>query len=363
MKMSSILTLLAISIGAPVAVGEESFRVYAPSRATGSLLIVEATTSDGKLKLKLAERVELGFPGASIVRHPSKPLLYVAASGGEEDRTPGAVVSLNRDGSYARHEAVTLNHGYSYLGLDRTNRYLLGSNYTGGFVDVYKLDDSGKPTERVAALNEGRRFAHCVLPTPNNRFVYIPYVKENNAIYQYRFDAETGRFSALEPKDAKPPKGTGPRHLVYHPSKPIVYFSNEQHLGVSAYDIADTGKLSLRQVCDAVDRDESKEGVSSSDIVITPDGKFIFAGIRGHERDFDWISRYRITESGDLELQGLTRADKIPWGLELSPGGKYLLVTAFEGASLTAYRIGAEGDLTREAELSWDKNISDLVTR
>ncbi|MEO1087891.1 MAG: beta-propeller fold lactonase family protein, partial [Acidobacteriota bacterium] len=100
------------------------------------------------------------------------------------------------------------------------------------FVDVYEVDEKGMVGERVAGLAEGRRNAHCVRPSPDNRFVYIPYVKETSAILQYRFDAETGALSPLSPKNANPPEGTGPRHLAYHPTLPIVYFSNEQHLGV-----------------------------------------------------------------------------------------------------------------------------------
>ena len=73
--------------------------------------------------------------------------------------------------------------------------------------------------------------------------------------------------------------------------------------------------------------------------------------------------RYRIKSNGDVELLGLTPADKIPWGLALSPNGEYLLVTAFQGGTLTAYRIGDKGKLKKVADLRWDKNISDLVTR
>jgi hypothetical protein len=40
-----------------------------------------------------------------------------------------------------------------------------------------------------------------------------------------------------------------------------------------------------------------------------------------------------------------------------------LLVTAFHGATLTAFRIGDNGELKKAASLDWDKNISDLVTR
>ena len=343
--------------------GASTFHVYAPCRSTGKLLIVQAMASGDGLSLKMSEQIELGFPAATVTAHPDKPLLYVAAPSGEEGKTPGAVVTLASGGSHQRHAAVTLEHGYSYLSLDRASRFLLGANYRDGFVDVYALDESGVPSKRVAALNEGRRNAHCVLPSPDNRFVYIPYVKDTNAIFQYRFDAESGKLAPLEPKNANPPAGTGPRHMAYHPNKPIVYFSNEQHLGVSAYDIEKSGALSLRQVCDSVDEDEPKQGVSSSDIAITPDARFLFAGIRGHQRDFDWISRYRIKPNGDVELLGLTPADKIPWGLALSPDGRYLLVSAYQGATLTAFRIGDDGNLTKAANLTWDKNISDLVTR
>jgi 6-phosphogluconolactonase len=164
---------------------------------------------------------------------------------------------------------------------------------------IYGLDEKGAPTKWVAGRDEGRKEAHCILAPPDNRNLYIPYVKGNNALLQYRFDAETGDLSPMEPSNAMPPDGTGPRHMAYHPTLPVVYFSNEQHLGVSVYDRDSEGRLRFRKVCDALKADEPKEGISSSDIVITPDGRFLFAGIRGHQRAFDWIARYRIAENAD----------------------------------------------------------------
>jgi len=342
-----------------------AFRVYAPSRSTNSLIVVEAQPGGSGLSLQPSQKLDLEFPAGTIVAHPKKPLLYVAAPRPDQnsDKASGAVITLDGDGNYSKHDRVTFEHGYSYLSLDRSSRFLLGAYYFGGQVDVYSLDADGRPDKRVAALDEGRKNAHCVLPSPDNRFVYIPYVKETNGLFQYRFDAQSGKLTALEPKNARPPEGTGPRHMAYHPTLPVAYFSNEQHLGVSVYERLDSGQLKLRQVCDAVPDNEPKDGVSSSDILITPDGRFAFAGIRGHQRDFDWISRYRVKENGELELLGLTPADKIPWGLTLSPDGRYLLATAFQGGTLTAFEIQQNGDLVRVASLSWDKQITDLVTR
>lgn len=89
----------------------------------------------------------------------------------------------------------------------------------------------------AAGRDEGRKEAHCILPSPDNRNLYIPYVKSNNAILQYRFDPKSSKVEPLEPLDAQPPAGTGPRHIVYHMTIPLVHFSNEQHLGVSRFTI------------------------------------------------------------------------------------------------------------------------------
>ena len=359
--MKSFVALLLLAVSA--ARGSEPFHIYAPSPSTKQLWIVAATPGQASLLLTVAAKVELGFGGGTIAVHPTRPLLYLAAGGGKAGEVPAAVVTLDAAGGYVRHEPIKLQHGSAYLSTDRTGRFLLSADYGSGAVDVFALNEAGAVGARVGGRDEGRKTAHAVLTSPDNRFAYVPYVKEANALLQYRFDAATGQLTPLEPKDAAPPAGTGPRHLAFHPKLPFVYFSNEQHLGVSVYQRAESGQLTIRQVCDAVPASESKDGISSSDIVITPDGRFLFAGIRGHSRPFDWISRYRILENGEVALLGLTPADKIPWGFALSPDGSFLIVSAFDGATLTAYRIGETGDLSKVASLVCDKNISDLVTR
>ena len=122
--------------------------------------------------------------------------------------------------------------------------------------------------------------------------------------------------------------GSGPRHMAYHPTLPMVYFSNEQGVGLSTYHREPNGQLKIEQDISILPPGISKIGLSASDLLITPNGKFLFAGLRGHSQNFDHISRYRILENGMAEFLGLTKADKTPWGLTLSPDGKFLLVTA-----------------------------------
>ncbi len=342
---------------------DSEFKIYAPSRVSQALLIVEAKVKDGKLSLKQVESADLGFPAGSMTQHPEKPMLYVSASGGEEGKVPGATVLLNKQGSVEKVIPFKLKHGAAFLSLDRKNKFLLTANYRDGFVDVYSLDQSGVLKAHVSGLDEGRKNAHCVLPSPDNRFVYIPYVKDNNELYQYNFDENSGQLKALDPKSASPPAGTGPRHMIYHPSLATVYFSNEQGLGVSVYSRSDSGQLKILQVCEAVEPAFDKQGITASDVVITPDGRFLFAGIRGLTRDFDKIARYKVLADGQVELLGLTQADKIPWALHLSPQGDYLMVSATRAATLTAFKIGDDGGLSKSASLKWDANLADIITR
>ena len=361
--MIRTLSLLFFFALAHLGLWGKAFHVYSPSSKENTLWIVKAIPKGESLKLEVAEKVKLDFSGRVIAAHPSKPLLYVTATGGDPGKVPGAVVFLNKDGSYQKHRKVNFNDGACFLSLDKENRHILGVSYGNGRLNVYPLDDQGIPGKAITTVDEGKKEAHCVLLPPDGKNIYIPYVKGSLALLQYAYDGKTGKVTPLEPKDAKPPLGSGPRHMAYHPTLPMVYFSNEQGIGLSSYRREANGQLKVEQDINILPSGMSKIGLSASDLLITPDGKFLFAGLRGHRQDFDRISRYRILEDGKAEFIGLTQADKTPWGLTLSPDGKFLLVSATTGASLTAYQISSNGNLKKVTSLAWDPGMSDLVAQ
>ncbi len=357
--ISSIIALLCLLI--LPACAADSFTVYLPASQSKRLLVFNGTVIGNGLKLEAGRHVALGFSGKTITKHPTKPVLYVASARTEgKDATPGVTIFLDKYGEYVRKQGVKLAHGYAYLHTDRTGRFLLGANYPQGHVDVYALQGDGVIGKTVERVDAGRATAHCVLPSLDNRFVYIPYVKTQNALYQYGFDASTGKLKALAPRNAKPPEGTGPRHMAYHPTLPIAYFSNEQHVGVSVYMRKPSGQLEIKQVCDAIPSTMDKKGLSASDIWITPDGRYVFTGLRGKRRDFDHISRYKVLEDGSLKHLGLTPADDVPWGMFVTGDGKFLLVTAARAGTLTAFRIGDDGSLTKVASVKTEPGITDV---
>lgn len=348
--------------GAVGAEADGGFTLYAPSAHQQRLLVVRARPAKDGVALEVVASPKLEVGGNAIAAHPTRPLLYVSGAGGK-DGPNAVVVPLDAAGMPQEAKSFKLGHEHNYLSTDRAGKFLMGTDYWSGIVDVYPLDAAGLPGPRAHTIKERHGFGHCVLTSPDNRFVYVSHVKEGNALYQYAFDPATGSFTGLEPKDVGPPAGSGPRHFVYHPRLPLLYFSEEQGLGVSAYRRGEDGRLSLSQRSRAVPADAPATGVSASDIEITPDGRHLYVGIRGHEHAYDFIACYAVDEEGKLSPRGLVPADKIPWGMALSPDGRFLAVTGFGSSTLMVYAIGADGGLTKAATLPWDERIMDVIAR
>jgi 6-phosphogluconolactonase (cycloisomerase 2 family) len=350
-----------------VAAGADGgFTLYAPAAAQRRLLVVRAAPAplggEGGTTLALVRTVDLEFPGATITSHPTQPLIYVSGAGGPEGRK-AAVVPLDEAGLPLEPKPATLEHGYAYLATDRAGRFLLGCDYGSGAVDVFPLDAAGLPGNRVHGIAEGRTRAHCVQPSPDNRSVYVPHVGGESALLQYAFDPATGGLTPLEPEDVGPPADSEPRHYVYHPRLPLVYFSEQKSLGVSVYRRAADGRLSFWQRSRAVPADAPATRMSSSDLEITPDGRHLYAGIRGAGDAPNAIACYAVADDGSLAPRGLVSADRIPWGMTLSPDGRFLAVTGYEVGSLVLYAIAADGSIHRAATLACDKHITDIIAR
>ncbi|MFO0866446.1 MAG: beta-propeller fold lactonase family protein [Gemmataceae bacterium] len=61
----------------------------------------------------------------------------------------------------------------------------------------------------------------------------VPHVAPN-AVYQYRWDAETGKLTEAGKAEGGSPKA-GPRHLAFHPKLKMAFTSNEVENSITAY--------------------------------------------------------------------------------------------------------------------------------
>ncbi len=339
---------------APLAGAEvKPLMIYGVSIGEERVAAVKFFDKDGERVLEQVQSEPLGARMSAITYLSRSKMLYMGATDGS-----GFVYRVKEDGMIERVTKKKFKSGYCFLTPDRTGNFLLGASYNSGNVDIYKLDETGLPTELTASRNEGKEYAHAVGISPDNKAVYLPFVKKNNSLNQYRFDPDTGKLEPHSKPTADVGEGAGPRHVVTHPNKPFVYFSNEQQLGISIYKVGDDGALTFMGMSDAPDTTPAK-GLSGSDIVITPDGRFVYSGLRG--KPADGVAGYAVQDNGMLEPIDRTATDSIPWALGMSPRGDRLFVSASRAGTLTAFKIKDDGSLEKEAILKLGKDFWDIL--
>ena len=171
-----------------------------------------------------------GSPGSQCVS-PDGNTLYVSV------RSANSVAAFRIDHGMKTLVPIGITEigaNAAYVATDRTGRTLLWASYSGGVVGSHAIGRNGAVIKNPLSLIETARCAHAILPDASNRFAFVPHTGPN-AVYQFRFDAKTGKLTRNDPFMAKPAEGLEPRHLAFHPKLPIVYCDNEKGDSVTAY--------------------------------------------------------------------------------------------------------------------------------
>lgn len=306
-----------------------------------------------------AESVDPSF----VVVHPSGKFLYavneVGNFGGAKsgavsayaiDRATGKLTLLNQIASGGADPcSVTF---------DKTGKYLLVANYTGGNVAVFAVGADGKLGERSAfEQHEGHGVvpdrqdgphAHWLVTSPDNRYALSADLGLDEVIVD-KFDAAGGTLAPNDPPFAKVEAGAGPRHLVFSPNEKFVYVTNEigSTVTVFAYDAA-AGALEARQTISTLPRDYAGPN-DTAEIAVHPSGKFLYVSNRGHNS----IAVFGIAaKSGELTTIGnFPTRGKMPRNFAIDPTGHYLLVANQESNDIVVFRIdGSSGELASTGE-------------
>ena len=316
--------------------------VYVPSSNKELLTVGLFPTDSDSHKLKVLGRLPLPNRGGAITAHPTKPLIYLTIHEEDQERIDTLVID---PGSRLPKQLASIPHskGTCYLSAGHSGRFLFSVSYGVGNIDIYSLTHEGIPQERTSSHTENKNQAHSIALTRDEKFVYVPFVKDSNDLRQYRLDTTEGKLAPLDPPNVQPGESIGPRHPALHPKQPWLYFNNEQQVGVSAYRIEENGTLELMGIFDAIDQ-KNDGTLSASDIAITPDGSHLFSMVRhGGEGDLDQVVCYSIQDDGTLKHKAAVLCDKIPWSMGLSPDGSFLFLVASKTGNLLAYRI-LDGD-------------------
>ncbi len=325
--------------------------VYLSIAGENRIAIYTFNVSEGSIELQENMSVS-GSPGP-LALSPCGNYLYVGLRSSRE------IASFHIDAEtrqLSHLRTVQLDADTCYIATDKTGKFLLSAYYGAGKVTVHAIGDDktvqGEPLQTVATDIH----AHCIETDASNRYAFVPHTAPRNAIYQFQFNEKTGTLSQNPIGNLNPGAPIGPRHFCFHPSKPILYFSNEQGSSVSAYTLAEEHPgilMDLQEDLSTLPAD-FKEDNTCAQIHIDPQGTFLYVSNRGH----DSIAEFAIDrENGKLSAIGHQLTEPTPRVFNIDGTGNFLFVGGQGSGRLATYRIDRDtGKLAPLANYTVGKN-------
>lgn len=247
--------------------------------------------------------------------------------------------------------------GPTYVSIHPSGRFLLIANYFGGSVSVLPIledgrlgeatdikNDAGKigpttatnaPKGSFAISGHDRTHAHMIQSDPSGRFV-LHVDLGLDKIYIWKFNDKTGKLTANDPPSVSLPPGDGPRHFHFHPNGRWFYSIQEEGSTIVLFDYdSKVGTLTPRQTISTL----PAEFVGSnfcSEILVSDDGKFVYAGNRLH----DSIGIFSVGSEGKLTYIGeeWTRGD-YPRSFSFDPSGQFLYCCNQRADNIAVFQV------------------------
>lgn len=301
--------------------------------------------------------VEAGSPGFLAI-HPDQKHLYAIGDLAGSEKKEGGVsafkIELPEGKLSLINQVSSIGQGPCHVGLDRTGKMAMIANYGGGSVASYAIQSDGSLSEAVtfvqhegSSVNPRRQagpHAHSMNVSPDNRYAFACDLGLDKVLI-YKIDPSTGKMTAHA--EAAAPAGGGPRHLAFHPNGKFVFVNNELDMTVTsfAYD-ADKGSLTeIATVSTLPEADRGKEGFSTAETVVHPNGKFVYVSNRTH----DTLAVFTCDpNTGRLTLvQNAPAEGEIPRNFCLDPSGKWMIVGHQNSGTAAVLKVDQEsGKLT-----------------
>ncbi|MCJ8153823.1 lactonase family protein [Chryseobacterium sp. SSA4.19] len=330
------------------------FGSFNRDKNTEGIYVYKLDTVSGKLSKVTAVKGILN-PSFLTVSPDGK---YVFACTESKTKNAGSVSSFKFD---PEHQTLTyINSQKSggenpvYVSVHRNGKWLVNANYTEGSVTVYPVSEKGfiQPGVQNFHFSEGsinpdrqdRSHIHAAVFSPDFHYLFLPDLGADK-IRTYVFASEDDKpLHIQEPSFNKTTPGSGPRHFIFHPNGKSAYCIEEMGGAVSVYSY-ENGKLDALQRINTHSK-KYKDDFESSDIHISPDGKFLYASNRGIENN---IAIFSIENNGTLKnigYQSVKGKHSRVFGLD--PGGKFLIATNAGTNNVVVFRRNAETGLLKK---------------
>lgn len=243
----------------------------------------------------------------------------------------------------------------SYITVDKTGKWVLIANYTGGSIAVFPVLGDGKIGEAktfVQHTGQGANpqrqegpHAHSINLSPDNRFAYVDDLGLDELLV-YKFDSAKGALTPNDPPYVKLDPGSGPRHFALAASGKFAYVVSEIKGTVTVFSLdSRTGTLHTLQTVSTLP-EGFKGDIEDAEVVIHPSGKFLYASNRG---DGNSIAVFAIDGAkGTLTpVEYASTQGKTPRSFEIDPTGTLLFAENQQSNNIVVFKIDQQtGKLT-----------------
>jgi 6-phosphogluconolactonase len=294
-----------------------------------------------------------------VALNPNGHFLYaVNEVGNYKGPNSGGVSAFSIDHATGKltflNEVASRGADPCYITVDKTGKYVLVANYTGGSVAVFPVLSDGKLGEASAFVQHTGKgsdpkrqegpHAHSIDLSSDNRLAMVDDLGLDELLV-YKFDSTKGTLTPNDPPFAKLDAGAGPRHFAMHPSGKFAYVVAEMHSTVTAFtNDPKTGTLHSFQTISTLPQGFSGEN-DDAEIQMHPSGRFLYASNRGH----DSIAVFAIDgNKGSLTpVEYIPTQGKTPRSFEIDPTGKLLFAENQKSDNIVVFQIdGKTGRLT-----------------
>ncbi|MGA9686094.1 MAG: lactonase family protein, partial [Candidatus Sulfotelmatobacter sp.] len=246
-----------------------------------------------------------------------------------------------------------------YITVDKTGKYVLVANYTGGSIAAFPILEDGRLGEASAFIqhtghgtNPQRQeaaHAHSIDLSPDNRFAIVDDLGLDETLV-YKFESAKGSLTPNDPPFAKAAPGAGPRHFAFHPNGKFGYVINEMGSTVSVFGYdATAGVLHPLQTISTLPPEFIGHN-DAAEIAVHPSGRFLYASNRGH----DSIAVFAIDrKKGTLTLvEYAPTKGQNPRNFAIDPTGTLIFAANEKSDNIVIFRINAQtGRLTPTGEV------------
>lgn len=362
-RRSFVVSAFAAGVGARALLGKGTARpasriiLGTGGRDAKGIYVADWRPQTGELgEISLA--AEIRSPSfLAIYAHDPEQFVYAITEGGRDDSTLTAYTTVSGQKELRKiDEVASKGGGPAHIAVSPAGSTVLCANYGGGSVSSYHVKADGGLSECVSHFQfsgngptkgtQEKPHTHSANPSPDGKWVLVNDLGIDR-IFVYRLNEATAELTPNDPPYWAAAPGSGPRHLVFHPSGRWVYSVNEitSTVDVLRWD-AKAGVLSPVGSVSTLKEGFPPNTAFAGEILCSPDGRQVYVGNRVAD---DTIAVFNVDrQNGTLKLAQLAEnAGKNPRHVALDPTGRWIVISDVgTGTIVVLERDPASGHLS-----------------